>query len=274
MKVTLLLKFIAFVHLASLAHSLASESKTTVPATTTEMSSAPPASSLTIKYWPLRARASGLFRMLAEANVEYEHMTDQKSMGCSLWGAETTNLAPPILVDHEAKLTLSQTIPLHAYIGNKYGFNKGINVPELALQYAFDLEDLLSEIRDSASKDQTTDSGVSELKAYLTGDRYKNHLRCIDRCIKGPYYFGEDYTYVDFLACCYLDMAVGGWLGPLKEKTGDTLEMHAPKLKAVYEKICALPSASKLDHLPLVPPSVVLSPERVAMWDDTDSSSK
>ena len=225
------------------------------------------AAPITIKYWPIRARASGLFRMLAEANIEYEHISDQGSMGCALWGdATSTNLAPPIVVDNETSLMLSQAVPCHSYIGNKYGFNNGITVQEVAHQYINDLSDLHSDMAEKAIADRKANS-ISNLQEYLTSDRYKNHLKAINRCIQGSdLYFGENPTYVDFAVCSYLDMCEGKWLLPLKEKSGDTIERYAPKLKAVYQKMKALPSAKKIDHLPLVPPNLVIAPERVAMW--------
>ena len=63
-----------------------------------------------IKYWPLLARASGMLRMCAEACVEFQHVTGSgKELGCTLMGAESTNLAPPVVQD--GNVIVSQAIP-------------------------------------------------------------------------------------------------------------------------------------------------------------------
>ena len=56
-------------------------------------------SPIIIKYWPILARGRGLFQMCAEAGVPFEHDTDMKGFGAALFGAESTNLAPPIIID-------------------------------------------------------------------------------------------------------------------------------------------------------------------------------
>ena len=91
-------------------------------------------SMIEIKYWPLLARASGLLRMCAEAGVEFQHVSASgKDMGAALMGAESTNLAPPIVQD--GNVIISQAIPCHQYIGEKLGFDKNIAVSQIALQY-------------------------------------------------------------------------------------------------------------------------------------------
>ena len=55
-------------------------------------------SPIIIKYWPILARGRGLFQMCAEAGVPFEHDTDMKGFGAALFGAESTNLAPPIII--------------------------------------------------------------------------------------------------------------------------------------------------------------------------------
>lgn len=86
------------------------------------------------------ARASGLFRMCAEAGIEWELVTDTQKEDSALFGASTLNLAPPIIKDDQ--MTLSQSVACHTYLGGKLGFDKGIPLPELALQYILDLDDL------------------------------------------------------------------------------------------------------------------------------------
>jgi hypothetical protein len=59
-------------------------------------------------------------------------------------------------------------------------------------------------------------------------------------------------------------MCEGRFLNSLKAKSGESLELYAPKLKAIAEQLRALPSAKQVEHLPIVPPTLVLSDELVA----------
>jgi glutathione S-transferase len=216
-----------------------------------------------IYYWPMLARASGLFRMCAQAGIEWEHVTDAKQMNCALFGASTLNLAPPIIRD--GQVTISQSIACHTYLGNKFGFDKDIPFPELALQYMNDLNDLHDEMKAAAMKGEAA-KDIKYLQKYIEGDRYKTHLATINRQIKGPFYFGNEPTYVDFYASSMFEMCEGRWLNPLIDKTGDTLNAYAPKLRLVLEGIRGMGSASKLKDIPPLLPSRVLTSERVATW--------
>ena len=92
-------------------------------------------SPIIIKYWPILARGRGLFQMCAEAGVPFEHDTDMKGFGAALFGAESTNLAPPIIIDGD--LTLSQSTATTSTSAKSLG-SPGIDSPAreaLALQY-------------------------------------------------------------------------------------------------------------------------------------------
>jgi len=221
---------------------------------------------IVIKYWPILARGAGLFRMCVEKDVPFDHQTDMAGFGAALFGADSANLAPPILIDGD--LTISQSSACHMYLGKKLGFTAGINTLEdeaRALQYMGDLSDLHADCQEAAIAGKAS-KDVAALQAYLTGDRYKSTLRAIEKCVKGPYYFGSEPSYMDFYADCYLCMLEGKWLGPLIPKSGDTIEMYAPKLKAAVAGVRALPSAAKMPKLPPVPSSLTLTAERVATW--------
>eukprot|EP00980_Cylindrotheca_fusiformis_P019431 scaffold6708_cov134-Cylindrotheca_fusiformis.AAC.1 len=48
---------------------------------------------ITIQYWPILARSSGLFRMCAEAGIPVTHLTSKDDMNAALFGvAESSNL--------------------------------------------------------------------------------------------------------------------------------------------------------------------------------------
>ena len=209
-------------------------------------------------------RASGLFRMCAEADVEYTHVSTRPEIGAALWGAESTNLLPPMIQDGD--LVLSQAVPCHQYLGDKFGFNKNIEIPQVAVQYVNDLSDFYGAMESAALKGEGSND-VHALQEYLNGDRFKNHLRAINRSIKGKFYFGEDPTYVDYAVCTYLDMAEGRYLNPLKSKiNGDIIAEYAPKMRAICTAIRELPSAKKFENTQLVADFLALSEERVSTW--------
>lgn len=221
---------------------------------------------IVIKYWPILARGRGLFQMCIETDQAFEHHTDMKEFGAALFGAETTNLAPPIIIDGD--VTVSQSTATHVYLGKKLGFTVGIDTPGAearALQYMQDLNDMHTEMTKAAFASKTD---VKDIQEYLTGKRYKQHLEAIDRSIVGPFYFGAEPSYVDFYADGVVTMCEGKFLGPLLAKSGDTLSMHAPKLVAAVAAIRARPAASKLPDVPPVPASLagMMSAERVVTW--------
>ena len=168
--------------------------------------------SLVVHYWPCLARASGMFRMLAEAGVEYEHQTDMHQFGCALWDPPSSNIAPPKIVDGE--IAISQAPAVFLYLGEKCGFDKGVPNTALAMQYIMDMSDWHSLLEDKATAGVATNN-VAELQKCLE-DRYIKILGAIEHSIVGPYFFGEEPTYVDFAACTYLDMAVSKYLAPLE----------------------------------------------------------
>ena len=225
-------------------------------------------SPIIIKYWPILARGRGLFQMCAEAGVPFEHDTDMKGFGAALFGAESTNLAPPIIIDGD--LTLSQSTATHQYLGKKFGLTSGIDSPgreALALQYMSDMNDLHSELVQKAMAGRlATPPDVAALQEYITGSRYKAFLAAINRAIAGPFFFGAEPTYVDYYADGVVTMCHEKFLGPLVPKSGDTLETHAPKLMAIVSAIRARASAALLPKVNPVPPNLVVTPERVATW--------
>ena len=227
-------------------------------------SSAAASAAILIKYWGIRARSRGLFQMCLEKGQPFEHQTDMADMGCAFFGAESTNLAPPVLVDGD--LTLSQSVAVYTYLGKKLGFTAGIDGPRSearALQYMEDLNELHTELSQKAFASKTD---VVALQTYLVDKRYKARLQAIDRAISGDFFFGSEPSYVDFYADAILTMCEGKFLNPLKPKSGDTLEMFAPKLVTAVAAVRQRPAAAKLPDVPDVPASIVLSDERVATW--------
>lgn len=228
-----------------------------------EVSSDPPttAKTMTIMYWPFLARASPLFRMCAEAGVEFEHVSDPEKMQCALFGAKTSNLAPPMVVDGD--VIVSQAPAAAMYLGEKFGFTAGIKVPEIALQYVSDVGDLHEAMR-GAFNPCIEKGDLSEAPKFMS-ERFNAIVGAIERSIQGPFYFGEKFTWVDFSLAGYWDMIEFKWLEPLKEKTGDVLA-DCPKIKAIVAAIRALPSTEKLSGIPKL--GADLQPELVATWPE------
>ena len=107
-----------------------------------------------------------------------------------LFGAESTNLAPPIIIDD---------LPAehgNSYLGKKFGLTSGIDSPAreaLALQYMSDMNDMHSELVQKAMAGRlATPPDVAALQEYITGSRYKAFLAAINRAIAGPFFFGAE----------------------------------------------------------------------------------
>lgn len=228
-----------------------------------EVSSEPPlkVTKMTIRYWPFLGRASPCFRMCAEAGVEFEHVSDMEQMKGALFGAKTSNLACPMVVDGD--VIVSQAPAAAMYLGEKFGFTAGIKVPEVALQYACDVGDLHEAMR-GAFNACIAKGDLGDAPKFMS-ERFTAIVGAIERAIQGPFYFGEKFGWVDFALTGYWDMIECKWLEPLKEKTGDVLK-DCPKIKAIVAAIRALPSTEKLSGIPKL--GADLKPELVATWPE------
>ena len=204
--------------------------------------------------------------MCVEKGQAFEHHTDMNEFGAAFFGAESTNLAPPIIVDGD--IVVSQSTACHFYLGKKLGFTAGIDTladEAKALQYMQDMNDMHTEMTKAAFASKTD---VKDIQEYLTGKRYKAHMEAIDRAIVGPFFFGEEPSYVDFYADGVLTMCENKFLNPLLPKSGDTLQEYSPKLVALVAAIRDRPAAAKLPDVPPVPARLaeMMSAERVATW--------
>lgn len=146
-------------------------------------------------YWGMHGRAGAVLRMLAEAGVAYEHLSEfpQISSQCALFGAQTDTLAPPVVVDGDK--VVSQSVAVAAYIGETYGFP----VPDMirAIQLANNAVDAFEGI----SKVTSDPAKFSEFLLGADGKpaRFSLLLSAVERSIKGPFTFGAKKSWVDFL---------------------------------------------------------------------------
>jgi len=197
-----------------------------------------------IYYWPFLGRAGAPIRMLAEAGVEFEHVSEMGEMAgkCAAFGSEAGTIAPPIFEDGDYIVSQSTAVTMH--VGAKYGFD----VPDApkANQIMEDIKDLFENGLTKNCSDAKT------LKAYLEGadgkpGRFTVFAGAIERNVQGPYFFGDKMTYVDF----YWANAVGLFANSLKkigDKMGgkDLLDPY-PKLHNIAKTIRDLESVKKLN---------------------------
>ena len=203
-----------------------------------------------VYYWPFLGRGGAIIRMLAEANVEYQHISDMSEMSkvCAVFGGGegVGTLAPPVVVDGD--VTISQSIAANMYIGTKYGFPVPPNEDFKAIQYMDDIKDLF----ENGIGKMNEDGG--NLKTYLQGDgtagnkpsRFAIFASCIERNVIGPYFFGDKVSYVDFYFANLYAMYYGTTLGKLEAKTNVDVFGPYPKLKEIAEKIMNLTSAKSI----------------------------
>lgn len=205
-----------------------------------------------IYYTDFTGRANAVCQMLAEAKMDYEWVMDDAV--CSCKGSETaTAFAPPIVVDGDK--TIGQSVALSVFVGKKCGFDKGVADEILALQYMLDVNDVLDGFFQNKSK------GVKELKTFLTGGRFALWAGNVERCIKGPFYFGDTATYVDYHMAATFQMVDFMCLDAIGAKCGNVWEKY-PKLSAAKGAICGLESVKAIGKPPL-PPPYVMTPEQV-----------
>ena len=123
------------------------------------------------------------------------------------------------------------------HVGNKCGLNVGITNPAKAVQHLADIVDLFENgVGGALSK------GGAQLKLYLEGDRLPKLLGNMNRSIKGPFFFGDAPTYVDFFLCQHVDWLDYTLLNRLKsEKNVDVFSSYT-NITGVLEGIRNLES--------------------------------
>lgn len=154
-----------------------------------------------IYYWPLIGRSGCLIRMLDYMGEKYEFFSEFGEIAAiaTVFGADSDIFAPPYLVDGD--VTISQSNAATMYLGDKLGLNEGITVPAKAVQYMSDIYEIFE------GNIQRLKEKGGELAAYVSGDRFKKQTRVVENAIKGPFFFGEKPTYVDFFLLGYYDAA-------------------------------------------------------------------
>mmetsp|Transcript_63282 Transcript_63282/g.184957 ORF Transcript_63282/g.184957 Transcript_63282/m.184957 type:complete len:234 (-) Transcript_63282:38-739(-) len=196
-----------------------------------EMSSA----KITLYYWPMHFRCGALIYMMEEKGVTYEHVSEKEKMAtkATAFGATTgINIAPPIIEDG-GKL-ISQSTACTMYLGKKLGFDKGVD-DCFAVQYMADIVDWCEGGIGKNNEDATL------LKKFMEGGRFAVMAGCVERNIKGPYFFGDEPSFVDFFLLQHMD-----WRKDLFEKlqaaTGTDFLGEYPKIKGVAANLRLLPS--------------------------------
>jgi len=212
--------------------------------TTAEMST----DKITLYYWPILGRAGSLIRMMEEKGVPFEHISDKDKMATkstAFGAAEGINIAPPIIDD--GTKCISQSTVCCFYLGKKLGFDQGVD-DFLALQYLADIVDLCEGGIGKNNEDATA------LKKFLEGvdgspPRFKALAGPVNRNIKGPYFFGDEPSFVDFFLLQHMD-GRQDMFDKLQAKTGKDFLDDFPKIKAVMEGLRSLDSYKNSTYKP------------------------
>jgi hypothetical protein len=197
-------------------------------------------SPITVYYWPMFGRAGSVIRMLEHGKHPYTVASsfDEISAVCSAFGCDANDVfAPPVVRDGD--LLISQSTACCLHVGQKLNLCDGITSTAKAMQYMSDIVDLF-ELGLTAGL--PGGKGAADVKAFLTGDRFPKVVANLQRGIKGPFFFGEEPTFVDFFLCNHMDWAEATLLNRLKESKG--VDAFAPfeKLMGVVEGIRGLDS--------------------------------
>ena len=146
----------------------------------------------------MHGRAGPALRMLAEAGVEVAHESTFPKIASvsAAFGAQTDTFAPPILVDGDN--VICQSVAVAHYVGSKYGFPAPAGQESRGLMLSNAIIDLMENGLQTNAKDPT------KIKAYLYGAdgkpaRFALMAGALERAVKGPFFFGEKPSYVDFI---------------------------------------------------------------------------
>lgn len=160
---------------------------------------------------------------------------------------------------------IGQSIAMSTYIGKKVGLNAGVD-EDKALQFMLDLEDVWTEYGKAAT------AGLPALKTFLQGapseddrssGRFALWLAHLEASIQGPFYFGEQMSYVDFQMASVMDLLCARSLNKLQEKTGDLL---TPKVRAIHTAVKGLESAKNLPYSAMLPEGYLMTDEDAAAY--------
>lgn len=193
-----------------------------------------------VYYWPFLARGAALVRMLEHTSTPYEYISDKAKFTevCSLFGGETTSLAPPVVVDGD--YMVSQSTASCLYLGKKLGLTPVAYDDFKAMQFCVDIVDAFEGNLGKKNEDGPT------LKEFLSGSRWSSLMSNIERSIQGPFYFGEEPSAVDFFLLQHLDWRGVSMFVPLKEKYGVDVLAPYPKMAGVQAKLQAADGYKKL----------------------------
>lgn len=180
---------------------------------------------ITVYYWPMLARGGSLVRMLEHTGTPYTYISDRAKMAAlasSFGSTAGDTFAPPILVDDD--FTIGQSTATCLYLGKKLGLTPPGYNEFKALQFCMDIVDTFE-----GNLGKNNEQGPA-LKAFLEGPRFAALMGNLERAIKGPYYFGEEPSAVDFFLLAHLDWRIAQVFEPLKALGIDCL---APYTKVV-----------------------------------------
>jgi hypothetical protein len=206
-----------------------------------------PKSPLVIYNWPMMGRCGAQFLMLDHAGIEYEHIESLEELlkVCSVFGAQTGNFAPPIMVDQGSGMTLSQSYSQCIYVGKKAGLEPAGFCGYKAMQMLADIDDWLTNNFKPENPKTLTDSAY--LKTFLEGadgkpGRFAAYATMVEFNIAGDFTFGAEPSCVDFFLTNQLDFVYHTVLQKLQDHTGTDLLAGFPKVAGVWKRIRELPS--------------------------------
>ena len=207
-----------------------------------------PASPLVIYNWPMMGRCGAQFLMLDHAGIKYEHIESLEGMieVSSVFGAQTGNFAPPVIVDGDK--IMSQSYSQCIYIGRKAGLEPAGFCQFKAMQMLADIDDWLT--NNFKPENSKTLTSSEYLKEFLEGKdgkpgRFAMYATMVEFNITGEFVFGSKPSCVDFFLANQLDFVYHTVLQKLQDYTGTDMLASFPKIKGVWQRVRDLPSYSR-----------------------------
>jgi glutathione S-transferase len=193
----------------------------------------------------MMGRCGAQFLMLDYAGLKYEHKESLEEIisVSSVFGAQTGNFAPPVIVDGD--MILSQSYSQCIYIGRKAGLEPGSFCQFKAMQMLADIDDWLT--NNFKPENSKTLTSSQYLKTFLEGadgnpGRFAAYATMVEFNITGGFVFGAEPSCVDFFLANQLDFVYHTILRKLQDHTGTDLLASFPKIAGVWQRIRELPS--------------------------------
>jgi hypothetical protein len=217
-----------------------------------------------VTYWPMRGPAAGaVFLMLDYAKIPYVRKTSYHDLAkvCSNFGGPFDTFAPPVV--QYGSLLYSQPIVVILWAARRAGLTPHSADDELkAIQYIADLIDIFEVEIGRLISNMNKGGKVFKEQAFNILPKL---MRTLERGIKGPFWYGDKPTFVDFFATNIFDFYCVCFFNRLESEFGVNLFIANDKFLGVVDAIRSLDSY-KANTIPICREDFVANDSAYLSW--------